>query len=112
MAADDFAALRAVMAKRWGTVRLANAVTCVKSVFRFGYESGLMERPVRYGSEFAKPSQAVIRGNEAKQQPKMLDAEQVRAMIDGSLVVGKAGPELVKPDAALRAMIFLSVSCG
>src|ERR1700722_16852729 len=36
LAADDFEALRAEMAKRWGPVRLGNAITRVKSVFKYG----------------------------------------------------------------------------
>jgi hypothetical protein len=35
LAADDFEALRATMAQRWGRVRLGNAITRVKSVLPF-----------------------------------------------------------------------------
>src|SRR5262245_46589333 len=49
LASDDFGRLRAVMAKRRGPVRLANVVTRVKTVFKYGFDAGLMERPPRYG---------------------------------------------------------------
>jgi|SRR5579883_80085 len=112
LAADDFGALRAAMAKKWGPVRLGNAITRTKSIFKFGYETGLMDRPVRYGPEFVKPDKAVLRKHRAKKPPKMFDADELRALIDGALVVGESGPELVRPDATQRAMILLGVNCG
>ena len=48
LAADDFESLRATMAAKWGPVRLANAITRVKSVFKYGIDNGLIERTVRY----------------------------------------------------------------
>lgn len=112
LAAEDFAGLRAAMAKRWGPVRLGNSITRTKSVFKFGYESGVMERPVRYGPEFVKPDKSVLRRHRAKAAPKMFEAFEVRALIDGAGAVGKTGPEWVQPDVALRAMILLGVNCG
>ncbi len=112
LAADDFAMLRGTMAKRWGPVRLGNSITRTKSVFKFGYESGLMDRPVRYGPEFVKPDKGAMRRHRAKSPAKMFEADELRALADGALVAGETGPELVKPDAALRAMILLGVNCG
>ena len=113
LAADDFSALRATMAKRWGPVRLGNSITRTKTVFKFGFESGLMDRPVRYGPEFVKPDKAVLRKHRAKQPPRMFEAAELRALIDGAMMTGgDEGPELAKPDAALRAMILLGVNCG
>jgi hypothetical protein len=83
LAADDFAQLRAAMVERWGPVRLGNSITRTKSVFKFGYETGLMERPVRYGPEFVKPDKSVLRRHKAKQPAKMFDAAELRALIDG-----------------------------
>lgn len=99
LAADDFAALRAAMAKKWGPVRLGNSITRTKSVFKFGYESGLMERPVRYGPEFAKPSASVLRRHKANRPTKMLEAKDVCALLDGANVT-------------LKAMILLGLNCG
>jgi integrase len=112
LAADDFAALRALMAARWGPVRLANSVTRTKSVFKYGYEAGLMDRPVRYGPEFVKPDKAALRRHRAKRPTRMFEADEVRALIDGALVVGATGPELIRADTALRAMTLLGVNCG
>ncbi len=112
LAADDFAALRASMAKKWGPVRLGNSITRVKSVFKFGFDNALFERAIRYGSEFDKPDRAVLRKHRAKSPARMFDAAEVRALVDGALVAGEGGAVLVKPDATLRAMILLGVNCG
>ena len=112
LAADDFAALRATMAEKWGPVRLGNSITRIKSVFRYGYESGLMDRPARYGPEFKKPDKSVLRRHRAKMPAKMFEADELRAMIHGATGAGADGPNLVKPDATLRAMILLGVNCG
>jgi integrase len=114
LAADDFGQLRDTMRKRWGPVRLGNSITRIKSVFKYGYESRLMERPVRYGPEFVKPDKSVLRRHRAKQSPRMFEADELRALIDGKEVKaeGEDGATVVKPDPTLRAMILLGVNCG
>ena len=47
LASDDFEALRASIAKVWGPVRLGNEVQRVRIVFKYGFECGLIERPIR-----------------------------------------------------------------
>ncbi|HJZ58449.1 MAG TPA: tyrosine-type recombinase/integrase [Gemmataceae bacterium] len=122
LAADDFAVLRATMAKTWGPVRLGNGITRVKSVFKYGTDNGLIERAVRYGSEFRKPDKAVLRRHRAKAGPKMLEADQLRQLLDA--LDGKEVPtgrtaEGGKPETArqpanpsLRAMVLLGINCG
>src|SRR5262245_42463736 len=99
LAADDFEALRAQMAERWGPVRLGNGITRVKSVFKYGLDNGLLERPPRVGSEFKKPDKAVLRRHRAQNGEKMLEADQLRRLLD-------AAP------APLRAMILLGINAG
>jgi hypothetical protein len=104
LAADAFGSLRTQMAERWGPVRLGNAITRVKSVFKYGLDNALLERAPRYGSEFKKPGKAVLRRHRAQNGEKMLEADQVRAMEQGVLVVGEDGPELVQATTQLKAM--------
>lgn len=99
LAADDFGALRAAMVERWGPVRLSNEITRVKSVFKFGYETGAITNAVRYGPEFKKPSAAVLRRHRAKNGEKMLEADQLRRLLDAA-------------DVHIRAMVLLGVNCG
>jgi hypothetical protein len=82
LAADDFEALRAQMAERWGPVRLGNAITRVKSVFKYGIDNGLIEKAIRYGGEFKKPDKAVLRRHRAQIGAKMLEAEPLRRLIN------------------------------
>jgi integrase len=97
--AEDFEELRARMAERWGPVRLGNAITRVKGVFKYGLENGLIDRTIRYGSEFKRPGRSVLRRHRAKHPPRMLEAEQVRQLLDAAPV-------------QLKAMILLGVNCG
>jgi integrase len=99
LAADDFEALRADMAERWGPVRLGNGITRVKSVFKYGSDNGLFERPVRFGGEFRKPDRAVLRRHRAASGEKMLEADELRNLLAAAPV-------------PLRAMILLGVNCG
>jgi integrase len=99
LAADDFGALRTQMAKRWGPVRLGNAITRVKGVFKYAVENRLIDRPAHFGTEFKKPGKAVLRRHRATNGGRMFEAAELRKLIDA------AGP-------TMRAMIFLGVNCG
>lgn len=99
LASDDFERLRKVFAKTWGPVRLGNEIQRVRSVFKFGYEAGLIDKPVRFGPTFKKPSRKVLRLNRAKKGPKMFDADELRKIIDAAGV-------------PLKAMILLGINCG
>jgi integrase len=122
LAADDFARLRSVMAKRWGPERLGNSIVRIRSVFRYGIENGLIEKPIRYGSEFKKPGQSVLRRNKAAKGERMLESEQLRRLLDA--LDGKevetertddAGePVKVKltPNPQLRAIVLLGLNAA
>jgi integrase len=99
LAADDFEALRGRMTKRWGPARVCNGITRVKTAFKYGYEAGLLDKPMRYGPQFKKPSAGVLRRHRAKAGEKMIEAAELRQLID-------AAPVMV------RAMILLGLNCG
>jgi hypothetical protein len=92
---DDFGKPRATLANGWGPVTLGNVIQRIRVVFKFAYDGGLVDRPVRYGPNFKRPSRKVVRVDRAKKGPKLFSADEVRALIDGALVVGD-GPELVR----------------
>jgi integrase len=96
---DDFTALRKKMAKKWGPHRLAKTIQCVRCVFKYGYEAGEIERPLRYGPGFARPSKKTLRLHKAKQGPKLFEAEELRKMIDGAAL-------------SLKAMILLGINAA
>ena len=99
LAADDFERLRKAIAKTWGPVRLGNEVQRVRSVFKFGYDAGLIDRPVRFGPGFKKPTRKVIRLNRAKRGARMFEAPELRAILDAA----------TQP---MKAMILLGINCG
>ena len=99
LASDDFEALRADIAKTWGPIRLGNEVQRVRSVFKYGYEAGLIDRPVRFGPAFKKPTKAVLRKHRAAGGQRMYTAEEVRALLEA------ASPQM-------RAMILLGINAG
>src|SRR5262245_28690794 len=75
LAADDFEALRAEVAKAWGPVRLGNEVQRVRTVFKYGYEAGVIDKPVRFGPHFRKPSKHVLRKHRAAAGKRMFEAD-------------------------------------
>jgi integrase len=99
LAADDFGALRARMARRWGPHRMQSGVVRVRSVFKFGTDNGLIEKAVRYGSEFRVPGKTVMRRHRAAVGERMLEAADLWKLIDAA-------------DVQLRAMILLGLNCG
>jgi integrase len=97
----DFASLRAEMAKRWGPVRLTNSIIRVRSVFKFAFSSKLskIHPDQRYGDEFSIPSARTMRKNRNTNGHRILEAADVRKMLDAA-----------RPD--LKAMILLGVNSG
>jgi integrase len=99
LAADDFESLRASMAKRWGPVRLSRVITRVKSVFKYAFNNGLIDRPPRYGDGFNKPGKSVLRRHRAANGQRMLEPADLRRL---TLAASKP----------MRAMILLGLNAG
>jgi len=95
----DFEDLRAELAKTLGPVALGNAINRVRSLFKYGYEQCLIDKPVRYGQVFKRPSAAVLRKERNKKGPRMFEAEQIRNMLDTT-------------SRSIKAMILLGINCG
>jgi integrase len=97
---DDFAALRKKAAKRWGPQRLGSKlIQYTRCIFKHALDAGLIDRPIRFGPGFKRPSKKVLRLNRADAGPKLFTAGEVRRLIDA------AGP-------SMRAMILLGINCG
>jgi integrase len=99
LAPEDFSGLRIKMAKKWGPHRLKKSVQYVRSLFKFIYESGLIDRPMRFGPAFKRPSAKTLRLHRAKQGPNLFTAEEVHQLL------GVAGLQV-------KAMILLGINCG
>lgn len=96
---DDFDRYRASMAAKWGPTTLANEVQRVRSIFKWGLESGLLEKPMLFGPHFKKPKRREVRRARAEIGPRDFTAEEIRALLAAA-----------KPQ--MKAMILLGVNCG
>jgi integrase len=96
---SDFAALKNKLAKRNGPHRMCTIIQVVRCAFKHAYESGLLDKPMRFGPDFKRTSKKTLRLHRAKQGAKLFTAQEVRRLIDA------AGP-------SMRAMILLGVNCG
>ena len=124
LASDDFESLRATLAERWGPVRLGNAITRIKSVFKYAFDNGLIDRPAAgYGGEFRKPDKAVLRRHRAQNGTKMLEAQELARLIaalEGKRVVtgriekqtGEPETITLAPNHPLKAMVLLGLNAG
>ena len=95
----DFASLRKSMAAKWGAYRVGNVIQYVRSVFKHAFDAELIDRPVRFGPGFKRPSKKVVRLHRAEQGPKMFTSDEVRRMIDAA-------------GLPLKAMILLGINAG
>jgi integrase len=97
--APDFTGLKKRMAKKWGLHRQGSMIQMARCVFKFGFDSGLMDRPVRFGPLFRRPSTKAFRIHRAKQGEKMFNADEVRAL-------------LATAKQPMRTMILLAINSG
>jgi integrase len=110
---DDFAKLRgAMVGKGWGPVTLGNVIQRVRVVFKFAYDNGSIDRPVRYGQNFKRPTRKTVRVDRAKKGPKLFTATEVRALIEGATVEKTSGPKRVQLNPVMRAMVLLGINAG
>jgi integrase len=99
LAGDDFETLRVSLTKTLGPVSLGNEIQRVRTVFKYAHDEGLIDRPVRFGSAFRKPSRKVMRLARQAQGIRMFEPHEIHALL------GKASIHV-------RAMILLGVNCG
>lgn len=99
LTAADFQRVRVAMTKRWGPVSVGNEIQMVRSIFRYGYEAGLLETPPRFGPSFKKPSAKVLREARAKRGLRMFERDELLAVLDHGSV-------------NLKAMALLAVNGG
>ena len=87
------------LAKKWGPHRLGKTIQFIRCVFKYAYDADLIDRPVRFGPGFKRPSKKTLRLHRAKQGPKLFTADEIRRLLDAAGV-------------QLKAMILLGINCG
>jgi integrase len=99
LAPDDFQKLRSAMARRWGPLRLMNAIVYARGILKFAFDNGLIDKPVRYGTEFERPSARTIRKSRNANGPRMFRPEELRAMLSVA-------------DPTSKVALLLGINCG
>ena len=89
--------------KGLGAHALTRCITVVRSVFKYAYETDLIDKPMKYGKGLEKPSsrakRKARRAAELADGKRLLSAPQIRAMLDVA-------------NTSLRAMILLGINGG
>lgn len=96
---EDFEKLRNTWAAKWGPVRLGSEMNRARVVFNYGYKNGLLDKPMRFGEGFKRPSKKTLRLNKAAQGPKMFEADELRKMIGAA-------------SQPMKAMLLLAINAG
>ena len=99
LTAEDFRHLRDTFARTHGPVRLMKDITVTRMPFKWAYESGLLEHPVRFGPDFKAPSRRVRLKSMREKGRKDFSAEELRRIIETA-------------KQPLRAMILLGINAG
>lgn len=99
LADDDFAELRADIARVRGPTATATEIIRARSVFGFAFDHGLIDKPVRYGTGFSPPPRRTIRKALHRNGPRMFEPNELRAILDAA-------------DVPMRAMVLLAVNSG
>lgn len=99
LTAGDFEKLRASFSKNWAPTTVGNEVNRVRVVFKYGYDSGLLEKPLRFGPHFKRPHLRILRREREKKGLRLFEATDLRRIL---AAVG----------AQLRAMTLLGINCG
>lgn len=99
LSSTDLMNYRAKLAETRGPVALGNEIQRVRTILGFAFNEGLVDRPVRVGSAFAKPSKRAYRQARAERGERLFTHDELK------LILKTANP-------ILRAMVLLGLNCG
>jgi len=87
------------MTKRWGPVAVGNEIQMIRSIFKHGFEAGIIDRPVRFGPGFKKPSAKVLRQTRAAAGPKLFAVNEIKSLLKHA-------------DSIMRPMVLLGLNAA
>lgn len=96
---SDLGVLRAFLARGRGPVSLGTHIQRVRTMFKYAYDEGLLDRPVRFGMEFCKPSRKSLRHARNERPARMFEPGEIKALL------ASAGVQM-------RAMILLGLNAA
>ncbi|MCE9531295.1 MAG: site-specific integrase [Planctomycetes bacterium] len=96
---EDFAAYRAKLSKTLGAGSIGGPVVRARMVFKWGYENGILDKQVRFGTGFSRPSAKAVRRARRESGSKMIEADEIRKVLSVAR-------------QPLKAMVLLGINCG
>ena len=87
------------MAKTRGAWALGSVIQKIRSLFKYGYDAGLIDKPMRYGPAFKRPGMAAIRRERLEKGPRTFTAAEIHSLLEIASV-------------QIKAMILLAINCG
>lgn len=96
---SDFATLKAKLAKTLGPVSIGNEIQRIRSVFKWAYDTDLLERPTKFGPDFRRPQMKHIRLARQKKPARVFTPTELNTIIDSA-------------DRQVRAIILLAINGG
>ncbi len=96
---QDFEALQALWATRWGPVRLGSEINRAKVIFKYAWDYDLVDKPFKWGEWFERPSAKVMQLHKEERGENMFEADELRKIIDSA-------------SQPLKAMILLGINAG
>jgi hypothetical protein len=77
---DDFAVLRRKLARRWKPVTLRKLMQRVRIAIAYLADKDLIDRPVRHGQDFKRPSKRTLRLEKFRQSHKLCTVEELHRL--------------------------------
>jgi len=96
---SDFIKLRADLSKRLGLVAVGNEIGRVRVFLKFAYTNDLIERPVKLGDGFAKPSRKTLKREKLSKPAKVFTVEELQTLYHAA-------------DAQMKAFMLLALNGG
>ena len=101
---NDFQRLRSELVKgkrknNHSLLTLSGDITRVRMLFKYAVDSDLIDKPVRYGQSFDKPTRKALRVAKAKTGPQMFQAAEVHQLLEAT-------------NPIMRAMILTAINAG
>ena len=77
---SDFQPLRTTISKKGGLVYLGNQIQRIKAVFNYAHKAELIDRPIRMGITFVRPSKSAMRKEKQSKPTKVFTADELATL--------------------------------
>ena len=94
-----FMTLRTSTTATRGPTATGNEIQRCRTLFKFAYECGFIDSPIRFGPDFRKPPRRLVRRAKREKGLQMFEANEIKRLI-------------LRANPAVAAMIYLGINCG